>query len=103
MHMNEKIEIKRKKVTAAEMPIHTIREGSVAASIWRRMSPAGYEYFDFSLGRSWKSLSSGGTGNSRNFFSRNQSELIKVVQEACRWIAAHESAQEPNREERSAA
>lgn len=101
--MNEKIEIKKKKAAAAEIPIHTIREGAVAASIWRRMSPAGYEYFDFSLCRSWKSLSSGGTGNSRNFFSRNQVELTKVVEEACRWIAAHELEQDSNREEQNAA
>lgn len=101
--MNEKPEIKKRKTAAGEMPIHTIREGAVAASIWRRMSPAGYEYFDFSLCRSWKSLSSGGTGNSRNFFSRNQVELTKVIEEACRWISAHELEQASNREERNAA
>ena len=32
--MNEKQETKKKKTTAAETPVHTIRSGSVAASIW---------------------------------------------------------------------
>lgn len=90
--MNDKLTTKKKP--AAEIPVHTIRQGAVAASIWRRMSPAGYEYFDYSLARSWQSKSSGNTGYSRNFFSRNQTELIKVIEEASRWIAAHEEARE---------
>jgi hypothetical protein len=88
--MNDKTEIKKKKASAAETPVHTIREGSVAASIWQRQSPSGYAYYDYSLTRSWKSMSSGNTGYSRNFFSRNQQELFTVIEKATQWIAAHE-------------
>jgi len=90
--MNEKPEAKKKKPVSAETPVHTIREGSVAASIWRRQSPSGYAYYDFSLARSWQSLSSGSTGNSRNFFAKNQAELMKVIEQASQWIAEHEVA-----------
>ncbi len=92
--MNDKPETKKKKSVAAETPIHVIRAGAVAASIWRRQSPAGYVYYDFSLTRSWKSLSSGNTGYSKNFFARNQQELVQVIQEAAGWVAQHEQAAE---------
>lgn len=88
--MNNKPEPKNKK-KPVETPVHMIREGDVAASIWRRMSPAGYEYFDFSLCRSWKSLSTASTGSSKNFFAKNQDEIIKVVAQASRWIAEREA------------
>jgi hypothetical protein len=87
--MNDKLETKKKK-TPTETPIHTIRQGGVGASIWRRQSPAGYVYYDYSLTRSWKSLS-GGMGYSRNFFARNQQELVSVIQQASRWIIEHEA------------
>ncbi len=35
-------------------PVHVVRKGAIAASIWQRQSPSGYAYFDFSLSRSWK-------------------------------------------------
>jgi len=88
--MNDKLENKRKKTMSAEVPVHTIREGSVAASIWRRQSPSGFAYYDFSLTRSWQSLSSGNTGYSKNFFARNQPELVKVIAQASQWIDEHE-------------
>ena len=88
--MNDKLDAKKKKTAPAETPVHTIREGSVAASIWRRQSPSGYAYYDFSLTRSWQSLSSGNTGHSKNFFSKNQEELSQVVEQASQWIAEHE-------------
>jgi hypothetical protein len=87
--MNDKLEPKKKK-KPTETPVHTIREGSVAASIWLRQSPAGFAYYDFSLTRSWKSLSSGNTGSSKNFFARNQKELAVVINKACAWIIAQE-------------
>jgi len=90
--MSEKPESKKKKSMSTETPVHTIREGSVAASIWRRQSPSGYAYYDFSLARSWQSLSTGSAGSSRNFFSRNREELIKVVDAATQWIAQHETS-----------
>ncbi len=91
--MNEKPETKKKKAIAAETPVHTIRSGAVAASIWKRQSPSGYVYFDYSLARSFKSLSTGSTGYSKNFCSRNQLELATVIEQAARWIAEHEPQQ----------
>ena len=88
--MNEKVESKKKKPAAAETPVHTITAGTVAASIWRRQSPSGYSYYDFSLARSWQSLSSGSTAHSRNFFAVNQAELVKVIEQASQWIENHE-------------
>jgi hypothetical protein len=90
MKMNEQREPKKKKAAAVETPVHTIRAGAVAASIWRRQSPAGYVYWDYSLTRSWESLSSGNTGHSKNFFASNQQDLAKVIEQATRWIADHE-------------
>lgn len=89
--MQEKQENNKKTAVAIDEPVHTIRAGAVAASIWKRQSPSGYVYFDFSLARSFKSLSTGSTGHSKNFFARSQSELLTVIEQASRWIAEHES------------
>ncbi|HEY4310848.1 MAG TPA: hypothetical protein VGN12_15465 [Pirellulales bacterium] len=92
-----KIESK-KKPTAAVLdgetaePVHTIREGAVAASIWKRQSTSGYAYFDFSLSRSWKSMSTNKTGYSKSFFTRNEPELHLVIEKASVWIKEHEQA-----------
>jgi hypothetical protein len=93
--MIEQKESKKKKAVSNETPVHTIRAGAVAASIWQRQSPAGYVYFDYSLTRSWKSLSSGNTGYSKNFFSKNQEELLLVIEQASQWIAEHEKPESP--------
>jgi hypothetical protein len=68
-------------------PVHVVRKGAIAASIWQRQSPSGYAYFDFSLSRSWKSLSSERTGYSRNFFETNEVDLHEVIQNASAWVA----------------
>jgi hypothetical protein len=89
-----KSEPKRKLATAADIetaePIHTIRDGAVAASIWQRQSTSGYAYFDFSLSRTWLSMSSKKPAFSKSFFTRNQPELLRVIEKACAWIKEHE-------------
>lgn len=80
---------KTKGKEASELA-HTIREGGVAANIWKRQSQTGFPYFEFSLSRSYKSVSSGKTGYRSNFFARNEEQLLKVVADACRWISEHE-------------
>ncbi|XZE20306.1 hypothetical protein SH449x_000173 [Pirellulaceae bacterium SH449] len=77
-----------KKETDGEAmdPVHVVRKGAVAASIWQRQSPSGYAYYDFSLSRSWKSLSTDKTGYSRNFFETNEGDLVEVIQKASAWI-----------------
>ncbi len=70
-------------------PVHVVRKGAIAASIWQRQSPSGYAYFDFSLSRSWKSLSTEKTGYSKNFFETDGDELMEVIQKASEWISQH--------------
>lgn len=81
---------------AATEAVYVIREGAVTASISKRQSPSGYSYYDYSLSRSWKSLSSGKTGHSKNFFSRNQQDLSKVIEKATRWISEREATAPEN-------
>jgi hypothetical protein len=89
--MSDKQEPKKKKPTPAETPVHTIRTGAITASIWRRQSPSGFVYFDYSLARNFQSLSSGSAGSSRNFFAQNRQEIIEAVEQASRWIDEHEA------------
>lgn len=87
--MNEQTEAKKKKKDDAGDgvdPVQVVRKGAIAASIWRRQSPSGFAYYDFSLSRSWKSMSSEKTGYSRNFFETNQTDLIEVIAKASAWI-----------------
>ncbi len=63
-------------------PVIVIRKGAIAASIWKRQSPSGYAYHDFSLSRSWKSMSTEKQGYSRNFFETNDADLVEVIQKA---------------------
>lgn len=90
--MNDKLtEPKKKKAVAdASAPVHTIRRGAVAASIWLRQSPSGYPYFEFSLSRSWKSMNTDKAGYSKSFFAKNQDELTAVIKDAASWIEAEE-------------
>lgn len=70
-------------------PVEVIRKGAIAASIWQRQSPSGYAYYDYSLSRSWKSMSTEKMGYSKNFFDSNQADLIEVIQKASDWIRVH--------------
>jgi hypothetical protein len=85
---------KRKESDAEGMdPVQVVRKGAIAASIWQRQSPSGYAYYDFSISRSWKSMSSEKTGYSKNFFETNQADLIEVIQRASAWITEKKEAQ----------
>ena len=59
-------------------PVKTVRQGAVAANIWKRQAPSGFEYYDFSLSRSWKAKSSGREGYSPNFFVDNEECLGRL-------------------------
>lgn len=71
-------------------PAHVVREGAIAASIWKRQGPSGFAYYDFTLSRSWKSASTERTGYSKNFFARNIEEIVSVSRKAADWIADRE-------------
>ena len=92
--MNEKPKEMNKNTTPAETPVHTVRVGSVTAAIWRRQSPSGYAYHDFSLTRSFESLSSKSSNSSRNFFAKNRDDLAKAISAATQWIVEREAADE---------
>lgn len=67
-------------------PLHVIRSGAIAASIWRRQTPTGFEYLDFSLSRSWKLKNGEREGYSQNFFEKHAETLAAVVQAAAEYI-----------------
>ncbi len=73
-------------------PETTIRRGAVAASIWKRQAPSGFEYLDFWVSRAWKAKSSGRDGYSMNFSSDNEGAIGEVIHEASIWIAEKQAA-----------
>lgn len=94
---------KSKGETESADPVHTIRQGAIAASIWMRQSPSGYAYLDYSISRSWKSMSTEKSGYSKNFFARNKAEVLSVIEQASNWIEAEERRlQEQNGEVKAA-
>lgn len=92
--MNEETttEPKRKKepregAAKGTRPAHTVREGAIAANIWLRQTQTGLPYYEYSLSRSYKSMTTDKSGYASNFFSRNESALVNVIQQASQWIA----------------
>lgn len=85
--MSNNNNVKTKESTdIRQHPVTTIRRGAVAASIWKRQTPTGFEYLDFSLSRSWKLKTGEKEGYSQSFFVANEEALSEVVTEACRFI-----------------
>ena len=69
--------------------VHTIRDEidrAIAASIWKRQRKDGSLDYDFSISRSWKSLESGKTGYSENYFAKNADAIGRVAKAAAVWI-----------------
>ncbi len=77
--------------------VKTFRQGAIAASIWKRQATSGFEYFDFTVSRSWKTSATGKEDYSTSFFIRNVDELHTVIHEAVDWIESQQaSLQESN-------
>ena len=72
--------------------VTTIREGAIAANIFRGQSPDGHSYLYFALSRSWKSASGNREGYSDRFYDRNEEALSNVVAKACVWIRENPDA-----------
>lgn len=85
-------EPKKKPVAAGkkEAPVHVIREGAIAASIWRRSTGHGMDYLEYTLSRSWKSKADK-TGYSHSYFPRNEEALLSVVKQATAYITTTEA------------
>ena len=87
-------ETKKKPATA---PVKAIRHGAIAASIWKRQATSGFEYYDFTVSRSWKTSATGKDGYSTSFFARSAEDLNAVIQEVANWMESQQaSLQESN-------
>ncbi len=90
-HVIKEVTMNETQKKTENKPIKMVRKGAVAASIWKRQSPSGFEYFDFSLSRAWKSKNAGKEGYSPNFFANNREDLLLVIQDAACWILDHDA------------
>jgi hypothetical protein len=75
----------KKTTKKASNYVKTFRYGAVAANVFSRQAPGGFEYLDFSLSRAWKT-SNDKEGYSQNFFAKNGEALHAVIDEACQFI-----------------
>ena len=75
-----------KKKRDTQKPLKTFRVGAIAASVWQRQTPTGFEYLDFSLSRSWKLKSGEKEGYSTSFFHNNEDALVDVIEQAAAFI-----------------
>ena len=83
---------KPKKTQASSNYVTTIREGAIAANIFRGNTPDGHTYLYFELSRSWKAQSGNREGYSKKFYDRNAEALQRVVADAAAWIQQHPEA-----------
>ena len=72
--------------------VKTIREGAVAANIFRGHTPDGHAYLYFELSRAWRTLSGNREGYSKKFYERNAEAIQRVVASAAQWITEHPQA-----------
>lgn len=92
----------KKSDSAKKGPLHVIRDGGIAAMIWRRESTTGFPYYEYSISRSWKNQS-GKTGYSQNYFGRNEAQLVNVIGQATKWITEIEAKDQADKPESLAA
>jgi len=88
-------DIKNKPASSA---VKVFRQGAIAASIWKLKATSGFEYFDFTVRRSWKTSATGKEGYSSNFFERNVDELHTVIHEAANWIESQQACLQQSHE-----
>lgn len=81
-----------KKQPASSNYIKTIREGAIAANIFRGNTPDGFTYLYYELSRSWKAQSGKREGYSKKFYDRNDKALCSVIMQASKWIQDHPQA-----------
>ena len=90
---------KSKKSPAASNYVTTVRDGAIAANIFRGNTPDGFTYLYFELSRSWKAQSTNREGYSKKFYDRNAEALQRVIAMAAQWIKEHpEVADGPSKE-----
>lgn len=82
----------KKSTKKSNSYVTTIREGAVAANVFRGQTPDGHAYLYFSLSRSWKSAAGNREGYSDRFYDRNEEAIQRVVALVCAWIREHPEA-----------
>lgn len=82
--------------------VTTIRDGAIAANIFRGVTPDGHAYLYFSLSRSWKSSTGNREGYSDRFYVRNGEAIQKVVAKASQWIEKNPHAADAPQEHAAA-
>ena len=88
----------KKKSKTNNNYVRTFRHGAVAANVFKRTAPGGFEYLDFSISRAWK-IPNGKEGYSTNFFEKNREALHAVVDQACDFIATNTPAERISEEQ----
>ena len=83
---------KSKKSQASSNYVKTIREGAIAANVFRGNTADGHTYLYFELSRSWKAQSGNREGYSKKFYDRNVEALQRVSANAAAWIQEHPEA-----------
>ena len=76
----------KKTSTTKQKPEHTVTCGEVTASIYLRQSNCGFPYYDFALGRTWKSVATGKECHGATFFDKNEEDVVEAVRKAAEWI-----------------
>jgi hypothetical protein len=82
----------KKNTKKSNSYVTTIREGAVAANVFRGQTPDGHAYLYFSLSRSWKSAAGNREGYSDRFYDRNEEALQRVIAKVCAWMREHPEA-----------
>jgi hypothetical protein len=83
-----------KKTKTNNNYVRTFRDGAVAANIFRRPAPGGFEYLDFSISRAWK------TANGKEGYEWKESQsygrddclvLARLAELTAVWIYRHQA------------
>ena len=88
-------DVTKKPTLARQQPEKVVKMGDVTASIFVRQSHTGFRYYDYELGRSWKSLSSAKELSGTSFFNSHEKDLVAAIREASAWIAQNTTSQAP--------
>ena len=92
----------KKQTTFKQKPEHTIRCGVVIISIHLRQSNCGFGYWDYTIQRTWQSVTTRKEARGSTFFDKNEADIVEAVGKASAWIrekVAQASVGEPSARE----
>ena len=76
----------KKPTTGKQTPVHVIRSGETTAAIYLAQSNGGFRYYQFVLGRTWTSMTSGKEASGSSFYESNEKDLVELIHQASAWI-----------------